>query len=1333
MKEYYFKMPPDNDYGCFQGTYGNQTGTEGCVVYRQDNEQLRMLKRADKLETSHDRENEVESIVKQDQPDMRYLEYLLEYGTPYKATLLNTAVRKENVAVVAILLTHRADIQLNDAFGCAIDSGNVNIIALLLNSGADPNHFTKRFDYMGFVLGIAVKDRRMDIMKMLLEKGADIREGNVLGCVIRRSKMEITKIILLKPHQTDNDVRPKIAMICIILFLDFIPNEEEPTWKNVICLIPSIKMLIFCGEPRDWTCNDDPIVSDICALPSCELQTHVGKENKNFLVNTSRKGHAIFLESIYPETVFVKMPWLYDQGLAPARITIIINRFFLRQNKSCKKVTCKDQDDEFKERCFDEHEEERDKEENKTLEYCAEWHDNIGESSTHVNDVGISCNDNTREQITNGTLTEKNAAEKYVNKMGENNMEVDEREEGKKKQESNLNENDDKSFENNREKLKENEISTHTNDTLNSYENMQITEITERNGIGKYASFKMFEDEEEASLEWNYWNYEDDDLYNVDITQDSVHVTFTGNRECGDSGALLPSKGFFKEYDSDLSETIVREISPTREHLEEKFTDVYTRLHTFIYMVKPGVDIDLLALAGFINTGERSIVCFSCLLLLELSESIDDPWKEHIMKSPGCAFLRREKGPEYIHRILQQCEARYGVTMCKHSEDHPSDLKERRTLKRERVLDPPDPCCNSPDPEIENGETGIHTMQKRDTLERIILFGEGPNEKERKNFLLLTTKHVLKSMKDFEFTKQKVLNRKSQKKISTIESIEPVRHQCYQRNVYVYYVQNVMTRLSSYSHWPHHNIRTGPLVEAGFSCKDPQTATVICTACGFELDASSLNGTPLKAHQENSPECEFFNQINSRNTDGGETGASSNTASDYAIEGATASADPQVSTDDPKLKDTIGQGEIRDDLRQDNTPSKAPQGNSAGNIHIADAPMHHERGQTDTCIADRPRTGEVFDRTALNVPNSNNVAYSGEAVREIEPMVVGAEASDVPYQIRNARYTELNARRESYTHWPHRNAHDIDRLVNAGFFYTGAEDIVRCFYCDIGLAEWDRDDDPWVEHARHSPECPYLRNQKGQDYINNIQTQWARIYTPKHPQHSQVEERRRTFRHENWPRDNVLQTPDQLAAAGFFYTGDGDTVRCHYCDGGLREWEPEDDPWVEHARWFPFCKFVLKIKGIDFIQASATGNPGIAQQAPVAPPAPRPSEAPQTLSYVDTCRIKEQRNPLYSAAAQSVRSMGYSKATIRMVINCYIENTGRRDFKATDLMDIIMDKEETDEVILCDDGEDSEDEIGPDAGIAAAGGNIARGGDEEMELSPAAMKKENEYLKKKFK
>jgi len=34
---------------------------------------------------------------------------------------------------------------------------------------------------------------------------------------------------------------------------------------------------------------------------------------------------------------------------------------------------------------------------------------------------------------------------------------------------------------------------------------------------------------------------------------------------------------------------------------------------------------------------------------------------------------------------------------------------------------------------------------------------------------------------------------------------------------------------------------------------------------------------------------------------------------------------------------------------------------------------------------------------------------------------------------------------------------------------------------------------------------------------------------------------------------------------------------------GLRNWEPPDNPHVEHARWSPKCPFLLGVKGQDFI------------------------------------------------------------------------------------------------------------------------------------------------------
>ncbi|XP_055509876.1 baculoviral IAP repeat-containing protein 3-like [Leucoraja erinacea] len=70
----------------------------------------------------------------------------------------------------------------------------------------------------------------------------------------------------------------------------------------------------------------------------------------------------------------------------------------------------------------------------------------------------------------------------------------------------------------------------------------------------------------------------------------------------------------------------------------------------------------------------------------------------------------------------------------------------------------------------------------------------------------------------------------------------------------------------------------------------------------------------------------------------------------------------------------------------------------------------------------------------------------------------------------------------------------------------------------------------------------------------------------------------------NWPSHATIQ-PIRLAQAGFFYTGHQDNVRCFHCDGGLRNWELGDDPWMEHAKWFPRCQYLLQVKGIDYINS----------------------------------------------------------------------------------------------------------------------------------------------------
>ncbi|KAF4514119.1 UNVERIFIED_CONTAM: hypothetical protein B566_EDAN019123 [Ephemera danica] len=92
----------------------------------------------------------------------------------------------------------------------------------------------------------------------------------------------------------------------------------------------------------------------------------------------------------------------------------------------------------------------------------------------------------------------------------------------------------------------------------------------------------------------------------------------------------------------------------------------------------------------------------------------------------------------------------------------------------------------------------------------------------------------------------------------------------------------------------------------------------------------------------------------------------------------------------------------------------------------------------------------------------------------------------------------------------------------------------------------------------------------------------TRATPPRHPEHITIQSRLKSF--ELWP-PSMKQTPDMLAEAGFFYKEVGDRVICFQCGGGLHTWGNEDDPWEEHAKWFPNCSYLILKKGIQFTES----------------------------------------------------------------------------------------------------------------------------------------------------
>ncbi|CAH0390089.1 unnamed protein product [Bemisia tabaci] len=83
-------------------------------------------------------------------------------------------------------------------------------------------------------------------------------------------------------------------------------------------------------------------------------------------------------------------------------------------------------------------------------------------------------------------------------------------------------------------------------------------------------------------------------------------------------------------------------------------------------------------------------------------------------------------------------------------------------------------------------------------------------------------------------------------------------------------------------------------------------------------------------------------------------------------------------------------------------------------------------------------------------------------------------------------YATYEARMKSYRHWPISLKLKPNVLTEAGLFYLGRGDQVMCFHCGLGLKDWEDGDDPWVEHARWSSRCNYVRLIKGKEFIDEV-------------------------------------------------------------------------------------------------------------------------------------------------------------------------------------------------------------------------------------------------------
>ncbi|CAF3720685.1 unnamed protein product [Rotaria sp. Silwood1] len=193
-------------------------------------------------------------------------------------------------------------------------------------------------------------------------------------------------------------------------------------------------------------------------------------------------------------------------------------------------------------------------------------------------------------------------------------------------------------------------------------------------------------------------------------------------------------------------------------------------------------------------------------------------------------------------------------------------------------------------------------------------------------------------------------------------------------------------------------------------------------------------------------------------------------------------------------------------------------------------------------------------------------------------------------------------RRRTFSHWPHHTVPSSAQMIEAGFFNCNVGDRVICIYCNLICQQWTPHiDDPCELHKILSPNCIYVKTRLmrpiplpiiivnesslttttgiASSISNNLSSLRPSdiVYRAScNPAYSEIPKRHASFA--TWPNED-LPSVDHLVRAGFFFTGAKTIVTCFYCNGSLQNWGSNDNPMIEHARWFPYCAYARQLCG----------------------------------------------------------------------------------------------------------------------------------------------------------
>ncbi|CAF1452987.1 unnamed protein product [Adineta ricciae] len=227
-----------------------------------------------------------------------------------------------------------------------------------------------------------------------------------------------------------------------------------------------------------------------------------------------------------------------------------------------------------------------------------------------------------------------------------------------------------------------------------------------------------------------------------------------------------------------------------------------------------------------------------------------------------------------------------------------------------------------------------------------------------------------------------------------------------------------------------------------------------------------------------------------------------------------------------------------------------------------------------------------------------NLMSSSEFVKSFPSSADPIESTIRPNEaVRKREYSLLEAdslrevRIRTLSHWPHVIPY-AESMANAGWFSCNISDRVICIYCNTICHQWTEADDPIKVHTELAPQCPFVLSLRDiKTPLKIVNTSLNQLFEPLHPNMANIIHRQETFANPMWT--NTSPSIDDFVRAGFFFSGVVNTVTCFYCNGSLHTWGTDDNPLVEHARWFPTCIYARQACGEQLYQRILMAKKGL--------------------------------------------------------------------------------------------------------------------------------------------